>query len=192
MKTLGLDEIERAFSIMGEFLRERKTIGEIAVYGGSAIMLQFDWRGSTRDVDAVVVSGASHGLVRQAADRAARDLGLERSWLSEAVAQYKSAKNDSDGLIAVGMYPKSGVPGLRVNAARPEYLLAMKLAALQRAARDDRDFEDSKMLAAGLGVHTPEALESLYDKFFPADPLAVRARLRLSELALAIQALGAV
>jgi hypothetical protein len=42
--------IRRAFSIMGEFLRDRKTVGEIAVYGGSAILLQFDWRTTTHDV----------------------------------------------------------------------------------------------------------------------------------------------
>jgi hypothetical protein len=85
MKNLTLDEIKRAFSIMGEFLRDKKTLGEIAVYGGGAILLQFRWRGSTRNIDATVISDGNHGLVRQAADQAAAVLGLlglERSWLS--------------------------------------------------------------------------------------------------------------
>ena len=69
MKSLDLAEIKHAFSIMGEFLRDKKTVGEIAVYGGGAILLQFRWRGSTRDVDATVISDGNHGLVRQAADR---------------------------------------------------------------------------------------------------------------------------
>jgi hypothetical protein len=64
MKKLTSDEIKHAFSIMGEFLRDKKTVGEIAVYGGRAILLQFRWRDSTRDVDAVVVSDGNHGLVR--------------------------------------------------------------------------------------------------------------------------------
>jgi hypothetical protein len=72
MKRLTLDEIKQAFSIMGEFLRDEKTVGEIAVYRGSAILLQFRWRASTQDVDAVVVSDGNHGLVRQAADQAGK------------------------------------------------------------------------------------------------------------------------
>src|SRR5271170_7423361 len=94
MKKLTLDEIKRAFSIMGEFLRDKKTVGEIAVYRCSAILLQFRWRHSTRDVDAIVVSDGNHGLVQQAGDQAATVLGLERSWLSEAVSQYTSRSEE--------------------------------------------------------------------------------------------------
>ncbi len=79
---------------MGAFLRDNKTVGEIVVYGGGAILLQFHWRLSTQDVDAMVVSDGDHGLVRRAADQAAAELGLERSWLSEAVARYTSPEGD--------------------------------------------------------------------------------------------------
>ena len=34
--------IEKAFQIMGQYLLDRKTLGEIAIYGGSAILFQFD------------------------------------------------------------------------------------------------------------------------------------------------------
>jgi hypothetical protein len=34
MKKLTLNEIKHAFSIMGEFLRDKKTVGEIPAYGG--------------------------------------------------------------------------------------------------------------------------------------------------------------
>ena len=186
MKRLAAEEIRRAFSIMGEFLRDRKTLGEIAVYGGSAIMLQFDWRASTQDVDAMVVSAGNHGLVREAADRAARELGLERSWMSEAVAQYTSRAADASSLTFAGLYPESGTPGLRVLVARPDYLLAMKLAALAREAADDRDFDDARKLAAATGAKTVEQLEKVFLDYFPAEQLPGRARLRLPDLARAI------
>jgi len=120
MKKLTSDEIKHAFSIMGEFLRDKKTVGEIAVYGGRVILLQFRSRDSTRDVDAVVVSDGNHGLVRQAADQAAIVLGLERSWLSEAVSHYTSTGASSSNLAVSGLYPETGRPGLRVVVARPE------------------------------------------------------------------------
>jgi hypothetical protein len=43
-KQLDRDIIEEAFRIMGQYLLDRKALGEIAIYGGSAILLQFDWR----------------------------------------------------------------------------------------------------------------------------------------------------
>ena len=187
MKNLTLDEIKHAFSIMGEFLRDKKTLGEIAVYGGGAILLQFRWRGSTRDIDATVISDGNHGLVRQAADQAAAVLGMERSWLSEAVSHYTSVNANASSLAFSGLYPETGRPGLRVVVAKPEYLLAMKLAALQRQTAGDRDFEDAKRLALELGVASVDDLERAYYAFFPSESLPERAKLRLPELESAIR-----
>ncbi len=39
--------IEEAFKIMGEYLFDGEALGEIAIYGGSAILFQFDWRKSS-------------------------------------------------------------------------------------------------------------------------------------------------
>ncbi len=187
MKRLDIDKIKRAFSIMGEFLRDNKTVGEIVVYGGTAILLQFDWRISTDDVDAIVVSDGNHGLVRQAADRAAAELGLERSWLSEAVSQYTSRAFNNSSVSLVGMYPEQGTPGLRVVVAKPEYLLAMKLSALQRRTSGERDFEDAKRLAIELGLASVDDLEHVFRAYFPGDELPDRAKLRLPELESAIR-----
>lgn len=187
MKRLDIDHIQRAFSIMGEFLRDKKTVGEIVVYGGTAILLQFDWRISTDDVDAIVVSDGNDGLVREAADRAAAELGLERSWLSEAVSQYASKESNKSHVALAGIYPERGNPGLRVVVAKPEYLLAMKLSALQRQTYEDRDFEDAKRLAIELGVESVKDLREAFRVFFPEDDLPDRARLRLPELESAIR-----
>ena len=132
MKNLTLDEIKHAFSIMGEFLRDKKTLGEIAVYGGGAILLQFRWRGSTRDIDATVISDGNHGLVRQAADLAATELGMERSWLSEAVSHYTSAAVLRRVWLFRPLSRSLVGPDCEWPSAKPEYLLAMELAALQR------------------------------------------------------------
>ena len=185
--TLRLDiaTINKAFAIMGEALHRKKTMGEIAIYGGSAILFQFAWREGTQDVDAVVISDGNHGAVMDASAEAARQLNLERSWLSEAVAQY-TGKPDGVPFLLIGLYPEHA-PGLRVVAASPAYLLAMKLAALQRATADDRDFLDATRLAQEIGISSIAELEDFYSRFFPNDPLSDRARMRLPELESAIR-----
>src|ERR1700730_1816962 len=80
--------IEQAFRIMGQYLLDRKALGEIAIYGGSAILFQFGWRKSSQDVDARVISDSNHGLVIEAVKEAAKRLDLPQSWLSESVSVY--------------------------------------------------------------------------------------------------------
>jgi hypothetical protein len=87
-KALDRAKIEEAFRVMGQFLLDRKALGEIAIYGGSAILFQFDWRRTSQDVDARVISASHHGLVIRAAEEAARRRDLPRSWLNESVAMY--------------------------------------------------------------------------------------------------------
>jgi hypothetical protein len=180
-------KIEQAFRIMGEYLIERNALGEIALYGGSAILFQFDWRRTSEDVDARILSGATHGLVTQAAEEAARQLDLPRSWLSESVTMYTRRLEQEGDRIFIGTYPSPERVGLRVVAAKPTYILAMKLSALERSTADDRDFEDAVALGAACGTTTEEALRDVYQKFFADEPLPAAAELRLSELVHAIK-----
>ena len=125
-------QMEEAFRIMGQYLLDRKALGEIAVYGGSAILFQFDWRKTSQDVDARVTSDGNHGLVMEAAAEAARRLGLLRSWLNESVTMYAHRGEGVGDRVLIGSYPSPERCGLRVTAAKPAYILAMKLGALER------------------------------------------------------------
>jgi len=127
-------KIEEAFRIMGQYLLDRNTLGEIAIYGGSAILFQFDWRRTSEDVDARILSG--HDLVTRAAEAAAKQLDLPRSWLDESVAMYARRHEEEGDRIFVGVYPSPERVGLRVVAAKPSYILAMKLSALERSTAD--------------------------------------------------------
>jgi hypothetical protein len=90
----------RAFEVMGRYLRERNALGEIAVYGGSAILLQFDWRKSSEDVDAVVLEGSNESLVKEAVEHAASALGLPHDWLNNWVGMYTSLEEPPHYLAA--------------------------------------------------------------------------------------------
>ena len=187
-KLLDRETIERAFRLIGQYLLDRKALGEIAIYGGSAILLQFDWRKASRDVDARVTSERSHGLVIDAAASAATQLGLPRSWLSENVAMYARRGEREADRISLGVYPSPERFGLRVTAAKPSYILAMKLKALERATIDDRDYEDAVNLSIECGVSGADELREVFRQFFPDEDLPPRAALRLEELTADIRA----
>jgi hypothetical protein len=169
-------------------LLDRKTLGEIAIYGGSAILFQFDWRKTSLDVDARVTSERNHGIIIDAVHEAAKQLHLPRSWLDESVTLYaRRGEGDSDRIL-VGLYPSPERFGLRVTAAKPEYILAMKLKALDRVTADDRDFQDAVGLGIECGVITIGQMHDVYRKFFGSEELPTTAQLRLSALIEAIRA----
>jgi hypothetical protein len=179
-------KIEEAFRLMGQYLLDRKAFGEIAVYGGSAILLLFEWRLRSEDVDARVISAGNHGLVIDSAHYAAKQLGLSRSWLNESVAMYASRGEAEGDRVFVGLYPSFERFGLRVTAAKPEYMLAMKLGALERVTADDRDFNDAVHLGIECAVTTVQGLQDVFKKYFADEELSLNADLRLRELAQAI------
>jgi hypothetical protein len=185
---LDRSRMEEAFRIMGQYLLDREVLGEIAVYGGSAILFQFDWRKTSQDVDARVTSDGNHGLVMEAAAEAARRLGLLRSWLNESVTMYARRGEGEGDRVLIGSYPSPERCGLRVTAAKPAYILAMKLGALERATSDDRDFRDAIELGVVCKVTTAEGLREIFRKFFADGELPLAAELRLDDLARAIQA----
>jgi hypothetical protein len=181
-RLLDRETIEKAFRFMGQYLLDRKALGEIAIYGGSAILLQFDWRKASRDIDARVTSDSSHGLIMAAAADAASHLGLPRSWLSENVTMYARRGEGEADRVLVGLYPSPERFGLRVTAAKPAYLLAMKLSALERTTNDNRDYDDAIRLSIECGVSTADGLREIYRQFFPDETIPPRAEMRLGEL----------
>src|SRR6266581_4541003 len=66
---------------MGRYLRDQcGLVGEIAVYGGTAMLLQFPWRKMTEDVDVTILTGERESAVKDAAAFAALRLGLPDDW----------------------------------------------------------------------------------------------------------------
>ena len=168
-------ELERALTRLGEILRDRRVAGEIAVFGGAAIVLGFEFRSATRDVDAVVREG--HGQVMQAAQEVEKELHLPPNWLNEQATSYLSKHND---FAWFKTYPSEGQFGLRVLMAKPEYLLAMKLLAFRLYAAD---VEDITRLARSLNRTTAEELLSLLKYYYPDEQIFPERVVQIRELA---------
>lgn len=151
-----------AFTRLGEHLRNAGKFLEIAVYGGSAIALRFEWRGATEDVDAVVREGFDERDLAGPVAAVAREMGLDDDWLNNAVGAFTPLDEDDGWFEVSGDYPPGSAPGLRVLTATPRYLLALKLAALANPERWGRDVGDATALAREVGMTEAGELDALY------------------------------
>jgi hypothetical protein len=150
-----------AFQRLAQRLEERDLVCDIYLFGGGAMVIAFDSREATSDLDARFTSTSK---VQREIDQVARELGFPRWWLNEQGTAYLP-----DGDDPVGVFDH---PNLRVMRTSDRHLLAMKV----RAARRHADVGDIKLLAGRLGLRTMDEVETLCDEVFPEEPLSVRQR----------------
>jgi len=141
------DEILRALAALGLRLAARGVVGELYVVGGAAIALAFDERRATRDIDAVFEPKM---IVYEEAARVADDLGLPEAWLNDGVKGFLAGPDP---------WPTSvfEAPGLRVQSASAQMLLALKCLA-HRLGEDDGDV---RLLARHLSLSDPDEVLGL-------------------------------
>ena len=87
-KLLTRERLVEALERLGTDLSARAIFVEIAIYGGSALMLQFEWRQSTDDVDALVRDGSDERALAPSVAEVARAMELEADWLNNAVGMF--------------------------------------------------------------------------------------------------------
>lgn len=161
----GRAEMERAFTALGERLRRRGVVADVFVVGGAAMALAYD---ATRDIDATFVP---HGMVIEEARKVAGDLGLPYWWLNEQASIYISGKDDP------GKRRVFDHPGLRVSAASPAHIFAMKAFAART-----RDIDDLRLLAGIIGVGSADEALQICADFFPDEPVPQRSTAVLREV----------
>jgi predicted nucleotidyltransferase len=159
--------IEDAFRRLGDRLARRGVVADLYVFGGAAMALAYDSRRSTRDIDAVF---KPHGVVLDEARAVADELGLPQWWLNEQASAYVAPGGDAN---APRVFDH---PGLRVSAASPEHLLAMKVLAARR-----RDADDIRFLVKHLNLTTADEVLALCAEVFPDEEVPARARLVLED-----------
>ena len=160
--------IENAFERLGDRLARRGVIADVYVFGGAAMALAYDARRATRDIDAVF---HPHGVVQEEARAVAEELGLPTWWLNEQASVYVAPGGDA---AAPRVFDH---PGLRVSAASPEHLLAMKVLAARR-----RDADDIRFLVKHLQLSTADEVLALCADIFPEEDPPGRVRLVLEDV----------
>jgi hypothetical protein len=163
-------EIRRLFDLLDAELAAQDVQGELYLVGGAVMCLALDARDSTRDVDALF---RPTRVIRESAARVASKAGAPEGWLNDAVKGYLSPRGDFDRFLDLGH--------LKVFVARPEYLLAMKCAAL-RLGEEFHDLDDVRYLLRYLDVADVEEALGIVGRYFDEAQLLPKTRLVLEEL----------
>ncbi|QUS37687.1 hypothetical protein RPMA_01515 [Tardiphaga alba] len=160
----AFDEIGRAAVAAGTKL-------QIAVYGGSALMLASNFRFATEDVDIAEIGKVWPDWLLAVAERIAVQRGWSRDWLNEGVAFHLSSLATHAGdHLEFGTFPRGGsAPGLAVSVPTAEYLLALKLKAMRvtDVLRGDTERLDILNLMDVVGIEAADQAIALLAKYFP-------------------------
>jgi hypothetical protein len=159
----AFDEIGRAAAAAGAQL-------QIAVYGGSALMLASNFRYSTEDVDVSKLEQPWPEWLRRIVDKLAAANGWQPDWFNDGVSFHLSALADIGGdHLEFGSFPRDGVAGLIVYLPTAKYLLALKLKAIRinDPLRGEQERLDILNLMHVAGIRSTEEAIALLTRFFP-------------------------
>ncbi|MEJ0085516.1 MAG: DUF6036 family nucleotidyltransferase [Pseudomonadota bacterium] len=162
-------EILRAFQALNDELAREGIKGEVGVVGGAAMVLAFNARQSTRDVDAVFDPSSK---VRAAAARVAAAQKLPADWLNDAVKGFMPADTEPRSILL-------DLPHLAVWTPPPQYLLAMKAIA---ARFDSNDAQDLRTLIRHIGLRRVEQVLEVIERYYPRNQIPAKTQFFLEEL----------
>jgi hypothetical protein len=171
---LSKQQIIAALAAVNERLAGKEVTGEICIFGGAAMILAYDARQSTRDVDGVFVpKSAFHDAIAEVGT----ELELPTDWLNDGVKGWVSAAGD---LVEDGMPQFSHLRVLRPSAS---YLLAMKCLAARTAGYDTSgDQEDACMLMNFLGISNLDQVLEVVLRYYPESRISVKTRYFIEEM----------
>src|SRR6195952_3115901 len=120
----AFDQIGRAAVMAGTKL-------QIALYGGSALMLASNFRFATEHVDVSELERPLPVWLATVISEVAKKNSWQDDWFNDGVAFHLSSLADrSLDHLEFGTFPRDGsAPGLAVSVPSAEYLLALKLKA---------------------------------------------------------------
>ena len=163
-RLLTRDDLIRALRAVDERLRRDNVHAEVYIFGGAAMVLGYQSRDATHDVDSV---WEPHSAVLRAAHAVAKEQDLPESWLNEQGSVYLPPGQKRVGAVAF----EGG--SIRVIRANPDVMLAMKVAAFRTG-----DHPDIVWLAGHLGLDDPDEIIELTERVL-REPLNEDKRLRV-------------
>lgn len=172
---LTRDQIIQALRALEAECARHGIAGEICIYGGAEMVLVFDARPTTRDVDAVFRPKTE---IMNASRRVADALGLPADWLNDGVKGFLSHNEE---IIEEPIPELEGLGNLRVFTPTAEYLLAMKCMAA-RSEETSEDRGDVEFLVRSLGLTSEGEVFEVVGRFYPLEHLHIKTRYFVSEI----------
>jgi hypothetical protein len=146
---------------------------EICLFGGAAMVLAFDARTATRDVDAVFVP---KDVVLRAIAAVAEAHDESADWMNDAVKGFVSAQatTTADNLPVFA--------NIRLLRPTDDYLLAMKCLAARAAGYDtDGDRADVALLLRRLNLRSVEDVLTVIGRYYHDRQVPARTRYFVEE-----------
>jgi len=179
LEKLTRERIVQALSLLGELAEQEQVTLELCIYGGSAMMLAYGVRTTTKDVDAIMrPTEVAQRLAKKVAER----LNLHESWLNSDVRQFVS---DAGTFAPLDIEDLEGAAKRHLKITRPSasYLLAMKsLACRVGAPGQYGDVADLQFLINKMNIQTLDEINAHIDRFYPHDGLTEHAVAVLKDL----------
>ncbi len=140
------ETIIKAFRRLSELLDKEDKQAEIYVVGGGAMILAYNARTITKDIDAIY---SNKEIIYKISKEIAKEMNLDEHWINDAAKSFIPAKKDENSIIIIDE------KNLKVMAASEEYMLAMKLLASRIEDKPDIEFLLNKL-------NIKSATEALY------------------------------
>ena len=176
---MNKETVIKALSLLGRKAEARGIKPEISIYGGTVMMLAYNLREGTKDVDATF---RPREELQPLIVEVAAELNLASDWLNDNVGQFAPNAGPATNIVFGEL---ADLPGIRFSRPTARKMLAMKA----RAARLPRpghggDLHDLAFLIRHTGTKTIAQIDEIFAHFY-GDSLDARQRL-VAERALEI------
>lgn len=129
----NLDSYLKAVAKQFRKLNGKTMPAEITLIGGASILVNYGFRDSTYDVDALIQASSS---MKDAINYVTDTMGLPNGWLNE---DFKNTKSYTPRLVNYSKYYRTFSNVVTVRTITGEYLVAMKLMAYRQYKHDISD-----------------------------------------------------
>jgi hypothetical protein len=165
------DELLDAFDEIAEAAVAAGTRLDIAVFGGSALVLASNFRFTTEDVDVAELASPWPDWLSRAVARIAERNDWSETWFNDAVSFHLSASANADrDMVRWRTFPRNlEQVGLTVFVPSAEYMLALKLKAsrISDFKKGVQDLTDLANLLHVLEIKEVEPAIAILAKYFP-------------------------
>ena len=114
-----LNELAKDYA---KLTKRNKVPIEIVIVGGASILINYEFRNSTNDVDAII----NWGFLNQSIKNISQKFDLEKNWLN---SDFIKTRSYTPKLIEFSTFYKCFQKILNVRTVKSEYLIAMKMVS---------------------------------------------------------------
>ncbi len=152
----------QALGLLGRLAQKEGMQLECCIYGGALMLLAYNARESTKDIDAVI---RPREPALRLVQEVAREMDLPENWLNDQVRTFLAPTERHRRL-------PLDLPGLHLTAPTAGYLLSMKALACRTALPGyTGDLDDLRFLIRKMNIRSVDEIQGWIDQYYPDDVL---------------------